>query len=128
MADAVKDETAADIHDAAVIKAALAVVGTMFLRRPDRRIADATEILNLVLADIDAQLNGNTVEAAQPVALVSKFGNAIDAAQFLEKRRKEAPGLDRALRQWVEMQSRENTAALYTAALRYFDISPVVPD
>jgi hypothetical protein len=48
---------AADIHDAAVLKAALAVIGTMFPRRLDRRIGDAVETLNTVLADIEARIH-----------------------------------------------------------------------
>jgi hypothetical protein len=51
--------SAADVHDAAVIKAALAVLGTMFPRRQSTKIGDATESLNLVLTEIEDRINAS---------------------------------------------------------------------
>jgi hypothetical protein len=50
-------EGAADIHDLAVIRAALAVLGTCFLRRPITRIGDACESLNWAKHEIEARIN-----------------------------------------------------------------------
>lgn len=33
-----------------------------------------------------------------------------------------------AVRAWTDMQTRENTAALYAASLRYWGVSPVFDD
>lgn len=36
--------------------------------------------------------------------------------------------MERALRAWVEMQSGENTHRLYSAAIAYFGIKPIIPE
>jgi hypothetical protein len=53
--------------------------------------------------------------------LESAFPDALSAASFLTKRAAAAPGLDRALRVWVDEPTAETTHGLRQAALRFFD-------
>lgn len=55
--DSLPHTRGADIHDSAVIAAALAVLGTMSARRHSSKIGDACEALNLARAEIEERIN-----------------------------------------------------------------------